>query len=125
PRTYNLAADGVHSLAVRVSSPAIDSLTVAGGPLAGKEPVLTLWWLDGETRVVVAGVDGVGPEMIDSLRGLVRPLPALLIPERPSRGLVGSSFGYRNVGSVLKAGDHGIEATARTPEAQIRSALFA
>ena len=124
-KSYRLADDGVRTLAMRVSSPPIDVMGLTGGPLAGRDVKITLWWRDGESRVVIEGADGVAPEIVESLRELVKPLPALLLPERPSRSLVGSSFHYRNVGSVLKAGDRGIEATLRDPEAPLRSALFA
>jgi hypothetical protein len=124
-RSYRLDDDAVRTLAMRVESPAIDDLTTSGGPLSGRDVRITLWWNDGDVRVVVDGVDGADPVVVASLEALVRPLPALLLPQRPSRGLVGSSFGFVKGESLLRPGDRGIEAVTRAGEGGVSRVVLA
>ena len=124
-RGYRLDDDAVRTLAVRVESPAIDELLAPGAPLAGRDVRITLWWKDGEGRVRIEGAEGADEGLVESLEALVSPLPALLLPERPSRGLVGSSFSFVTGEPLLRPGDRGVAATARDDSSGVRRVVFA
>ena len=124
-QAYRLDDDGVRILSMRVDSSAVDALTGPGGELAGRDVRVRLWWRAGETRVVIEGARGASPATVANIENLARPLPALLIPEHPSRGLLGCTFRFVGEGGVVKAGERGIEVTDRSGRTGIRRALFA
>lgn len=124
-RSYRLDADAVRTLAVRVESPAIDELLAPGGPLAGRDLRITLWWKDGDVRVEVQGAEDADAAIVAGLEALVRPLPSLLLPQRPSRALVGSSFSFVEGERLLRPGERGIEAVPRDGEGGLSRLVFA
>ncbi len=124
--TYRLPEDGVRTLVADVESSLVDLLAAPGGPLSGAGTRITLYWRDGECRVVITGGEALDPAARGRLAALIEPLHEMILPYRPSRSLMGYSFRFLAADDPwLRMGERGIEAVARTEGGDPERAVIA
>ena len=114
-RTYRLAEDGVRRFSCDVESSLVSLLSGPGGPLEGDPPRIRLWWRMGEVRATLEGGSKLDPDTRGRLAGLIEPISEMILPYRPSRGLVSHVFRFLPGDTWARVGEKAIEATARRP----------
>jgi hypothetical protein len=106
----------VRTFSCDVESSLVSLLSAPGGPLEGDPPRIRLWWRMGEVRATLEGGGRLDPEVRGKLAGLIEPIAEMILPYRPSRGLVAHAFRFLPPGDPwTRVGERALEAKARHP----------